>query len=75
MEARVSLKYLAIGCSYKKMIALWGFSVFVTGFTRTEKICVKVIDDDIYSRIIKFKAKNKRIKMYRNYSNVDNKIW
>ena len=56
-----------------------GFFVFVTtfctGFTRTEKYQVKVIDDDIYNRIIEFKAKNEIIKMNRNYSNVDKRIW
>ena len=38
-----------------------------------EKKYVKVIDDDIYNRIIEFKAKNEIIKMNRNYSNVDRK--
>ena len=33
------------------------------------------IDDDIYNRIIKFKAKNEIIKMNRNYSNVEKRIW
>ena len=60
------------------MISLWGFFVFVStfciGFTRTEKWQVKVIDDDIYSRITEFKAKNK-IKMKKNYSNIDKRIW
>ena len=48
--------------SYAKMISLWVFFVFVTtffiGFTQTEKKYVKVIDDDIYDRIIELKAKN-----------------
>ena len=39
------------------------------------KFYVKVIDDDIYNRIIKLKAKNWIIKMNRNYSNVDKRIW
>ena len=34
-----------------------------------------MIDDDIYNSIIEFEAKNKIIKMNRNYSNVDNRIW
>ena len=34
-----------------------------------------MIDDDIYNRIIEFKAKNEIIKMNRNYSNVDKRIW
>ena len=42
--------------SYAKMTSLWDFFVFVIrfciGFTRTEKYQVKVIDDDIYNRII-----------------------
>ena len=33
---------------------------------RTEKTYVKVIDDDIYNRIIEFIAKNEIIKMNRN---------
>ena len=33
-----------------------------------------MIDDDIYNRIIEFKAKNEKIKMNRNYSNVDKRI-
>ena len=40
-----------------------------------EKKYVKVIDYDIYNRIVKYKAKNEIIKMNRNYSNVDKKIW
>ena len=42
---------------------------------QTEKKYVKVIDDDIYDRIIKYKAKNEIIKVKRNYSNFDKKIW
>ena len=34
-----------------------------------------VTHDDIYDRIIEFEVKNKIIKMNRNYSNVDKKIW
>ena len=34
-----------------------------------------MIDDDIYNRIIEFKAKNEIIRMNRNYSNVDKRIW
>ena len=45
------------------------------GFVQTEKKYVKVIDDDIYDTIIVIKAKNKIIKMNRNYSNVGKKIW
>ena len=65
--------------SYAKMISLWGFFVFVRtfciGFTRAKKYYVKVIVDDIYNRIIEFKAKDEIIKMNRNYSNVDKRIW
>ena len=54
-----------------------GFFIFVTtfcvGFSRTEKKYVKVIDDDIYNRIKKVKAKNEVIKMSRNYYNADKK--
>ena len=42
---------------------------------QTEKKYVKVIDDGIYDRIIKYKAKNEIIKVKRNYSNFDKKIW
>ena len=34
-----------------------------------------MIEDDIYNRIIEFKAKIEIIKMNRNYSNVEIKIW
>ena len=34
-----------------------------------------VTHDDIYDRIIEFEVKNEIIKMNRNYSNVDKKIW
>ena len=34
-----------------------------------------MIDDHIYNRIIKFKAKTETLKMSRNYSNVDKRIW
>ena len=68
--------------SYARMISLWTFFRFVIafciGFTRTEKSINKGdnwIDDDIYNRIIKFKAKNEIIKMNRNYSNVEKRIW
>ena len=61
------------------MISLWVLFVFVTtfciGFTQTEKKYVMVIDDDIYDRIIEFKTKSEKIKINRNYSNVDKKIW
>ena len=40
---------------------------------RTEKNYVKVIDDDIYNRIRKVKAKNEIIKINRNYNNADKK--
>ena len=33
-----------------------------------------MIDDDIYNRIMEFKAKNQTIKMSRNYSNIDKRI-
>ena len=39
-----------------------------------KKKYVKVIDDDIYDRVIEYKAKNEIIKMNRNYSNVEIKI-
>ena len=41
---------------------------------QTEKKYVKVIDDDIYNRIIECKAKNEIIKINRNCNN-DQKIW
>ena len=34
-----------------------------------------MIEDDIYNRIIEFKAKIEIINMNRNYSNVEIKIW
>ena len=34
-----------------------------------------MIDDDIYNRIIEFKAKNEIIKINWNYSNVERRIW
>ena len=49
-------------------------AVIFIGFTRTEKKYVKVIDDDIYSKIAEFKMKHKIMKMNRNYDNVDKKI-
>ena len=59
------------------MTSLWVFFVFVTtfciGFTQTEEKYVKIIDDDIYNRIIEIKAQNEIIVMNRNYSNVDKK--
>ena len=57
------------------MISMSIFATFCIGFTQTEKKYVKVIDDDIYDRIIEYKAKTEKIKMNRNYSNVDKKIW
>ena len=55
-----------------------GFFVFVTtfciGFTGAEKYQVKLIDN-IYNRIIEFKAKNEIMKMSSNYSNVVKRIW
>ena len=48
---------------------------FCTGFTRTEKKCVKVIDDDIRNRKIEFKAKSEIMKRNKNYKDVDKKIW
>ena len=38
------------------------------------EIASKVIDDDIYSRRIEFKAKNKAIKMNINNTNIDKRI-
>ena len=38
---------------------------------RTERKYVSMTDDDIYNRIIEFKAKNEIIKINRNYSNDD----
>ena len=43
--------------------------------TPSNTMQLKVIDDDIYYRIIEFKAKNEIIRMNRNYSNVDKRIW
>ena len=34
-----------------------------------------MIGDDIYNRIIEFKAKNEIMKMNRNYSNIEKRIW
>ena len=34
-----------------------------------------MIDDDIYNSIIDFKAKNEMIKMNKNYSCVEKRIW
>ena len=34
-----------------------------------------MIDNDIYNKIIELKAKNEIIKMSRNYSYVDERIW
>ena len=52
---------------YAKMISLWVFFVFIAtfciGFTQTEKYQVKVISDNIYNRIIEFKAKKWEQKM------------
>ena len=41
---------------------------------RTEKKYVKMMEDDIYNRILEFKTKNEILKMNRNYSNPGN-IW
>ena len=61
------------------MILLWVFFDFCHNilywFTRTEKKCVNVIDDDIYNRIIEFKVKNEIISMNRDYSNIDKNVW
>ena len=43
--------------------------------TPSNTMQLKVIDDDIYYRIIEFKAKNEIIRMNRNYSNVKKRIW
>ena len=60
------------------MILLWVYFIFATtfciGFMQMKKKYVKVIDDDIYDRVIEYKAKNEIIKMNRNYSNVEIKI-
>ena len=34
-----------------------------------------MIGDDIYNRIIEFKAKNEIMKINRNYSNIEKRIW
>ena len=42
------------------------FVIFTTvsiGFTQAEKKCVKVIDDDINNKILKYKIKKEMIKM------------
>ena len=61
------------------MISLWFFFVFVTifciGFTLAEKLKIKVIDGDIWNRKIEFKAKNEIIKMNRNESKFERRIW
>ena len=61
------------------MISLWVFSfchsILYWFYVNGEIVYIKVIDDDIYNRIIKFKAKNEIIKMNRNYSNVERRIW
>ena len=53
------------------------FLVFVTtffsGFTRTEKKCIRLIDDDMNNRVIKFKTKNEITIINRNYSKPDKK--
>ena len=43
--------------------------------TPSNTMQLKVIDDDIYYRIIEFKAKNEIIRMNRNYINVKKRIW
>ena len=48
---------------------------FCSGFTRTQKKYVKVIDDDICNRKKEFKAKSKIMKRKGNYKKVDKKIW
>ena len=47
---------------------------FVLVYANGEKVR-NVIDDDIYNRIIEFKAKNEIINMNRDYSNIDKKVW
>ena len=48
---------------------------FCIGFTRTEKKCIKLIDDDICNRKIEFKAKSEIMKKKNsNYKEVDKKI-
>ena len=47
---------------------------FWIAFTRTEKKHVKVIDSDICTRKIEFKAKSEIMKRNRNYKKVDKKI-
>ena len=42
---------------------------------RTEKKYIKVIDDDIYKKKRKFKAKSEIMKRNRNNKEVDKKIW
>ena len=48
---------------------------FCTGFTRTEKKYVTVLDNDICNRKIEFKAKIEIMKRNGNYEEVDQKIW
>ena len=54
------------------MISMCVYFIFATtfriGFTQTEKKYVNVIDNDIYDRIIEYKAKSETIKMSRNYN-------
>ena len=53
-------KFLATNFTgYAKMISLWGFFRF---YANGEHFCKEVTRDDIYNRIIEFKAKNEIIK-------------
>ena len=47
---------------------------FSIAFTRAEKKCLNVTDDDIWNRKTKFKAKSQIMKSNRNYKKVDTKI-
>ena len=64
--------------SYAKMISLWVFFRFCLNllywFYANREIASKVTDDDIYSRRIEIKAKNKTIKMNIIDSNIDKRI-
>ena len=63
--------------SYAKTMSQWVFlfshNILYWFYVNGE--ILKVIYDDIYNRITKFKAKNKIMKMSNNYSNVEKRIW
>ena len=66
---------LATARWYRCGFSCFFVTTFCNGFARTEKKYVKVTDDGTYNRIMEFKANNEIIKMNRNYSNFDEKLW